>query len=356
MNINDVLELIRKKIESINPVEDRFLRSKGNDNGFEELFPIIANEVADELAPQNTLIVEPYLGHRFPDVDLSFNGIKYGIELKSRNNGSWSTNGNSVFESITGEGYEEIFIFFASQVPKEKRLLVKFAPYWQALSNIKVTHSPRFTINMDGSQNSVFSSKEEYNSLRTMNEQEKIQFLQSYLKEHSIGAKWYIAPTETISPTKFSDLSSSKQKDQLVAELLILFPDDLLIGNSRDKYTRSAEYLLETYYIYNKSFRDVFSAGGVYTFNEIYFPKIIGTFVSLKEPLSQTLYNASDDFFKLAKECWAINLPIDLISDNLYDSYANILDYLGSKEPYSQLLVRAKISNLSTIVLESNLE
>jgi len=352
MNFIDVLELIRQKIESINPVEDRFLRSKGNDNGFEELFPIIANEVADELAPQNTLIVEEFLGHRFPDIDLSFNGLKYGIELKSRNNGSWSTNGNSVFESITGEGYEEIFIFFASQVPKEKRLLVKFTPYWKALSNIKVTHSPRFTINMDGPQNSVFSSKEEYDSLRTMNEEEKIRFLQSYLKENSIGAKWYTAPTETISPTKFSDLSF-EQKDQLSVELLILFPDDLLIGNSREKYTRSAEYLLDTYYIYNKSFRDVFSAGGVYTFNKIDFPKIIGTLVSLKEPLSQTLNNASDDFFKLARDCWAINLPIDLISNNLYGSYANILDYLGSKETYNKLLAAANVSKLSTIVLES---
>lgn len=355
MDIIDVLELIRQKIEAINPVEDKFLRSKGNDNGFEDLFPIIANEVANELAPQHILTIKEYLGHRFPDVDLFLNGLKYGIELKSRNNGSWTTNGNSVFESITGEGYEEIFIVFASQVPNEKRLLVKFAPYWQTLSNIKVTHSPRFTINMDNPTGAVFSSKEEYDSLRTMNEEGKIRFLQEYLKKNSIGAKWYIAPTETISPTKYSDLSS-EQKNQLVVELLILFPDDLLIGGSHEKYTRSAEYLLETYYIYNKSFRDVFSAGGVYEFNETKFPKIIGTLVSLKELLIETLHNASDDFFNLAKKYWTKNLPTELISNNLYDSYKIILDYLGSKKPYNALLKEANIPNLSTLVLESNSE
>lgn len=350
MDIIDVLELIRKKIESIDHLEDRFLRSKGNDNGFEELFPLIAEEVANELPPPNSLTVEVHLGHHFPDVDLFFNGLKYGVELKSRNNGSWSTNGNSVLESITGEGYEEIYLFFGSKIPKEKRLLIKFAPYWQTTSNIKVTHSPRFTIDMVNLDNSVFKSKEEYDNLREMDESSKINYLQKFLKENSIGAKWYTAPSETISSTSFSDLPL-EQKNQICVELLILFPDDLLIGSRNNKYARSAKYLLETYFVYNPSLRDLFSAGGVYSFHNTDFPKIIGTLASLKELIVYTLNNASDDFFELSKDMWKQNLPTDLISTNMYDSFQNILDFIGTEEPYSSLLEQTNANNLSEMIL-----
>lgn len=85
MNIIDVLDIVRKKIESIIPIDDRFLRSKGNDNGFEELFPIVLKEVSENLLPpQNVLQFTVHLGHHFPDVDLFLNGVKYGVELKYR--------------------------------------------------------------------------------------------------------------------------------------------------------------------------------------------------------------------------------------------------------------------------------
>lgn len=353
MNIDDVLRLIKDKIEAINPVEDKYLRSKGNDNGFEELFPKIAAEVEKDIHPQHTLKIKKNSEHHFPDVELYLDDKKYGIELKFRNNGSWTTNGNSVFESITGEDYIEIYTVFATKVHDQKRLLVKYAPYWRSLSSIKVTHSPRFAIDMkmDPENDGVFKSKEQYDSFRAMSEEEKIKFLQNYLKQHSVGAKWYIAPTETISPTKYSDLSLEK-KLQLKAELFILFPDDLL-GCSGEKYERSAEYLLETYYVYNKSIRDIFSAGGKYEIRETEFPKIIGTLVEVKKPLEETLNVASDDFFNLAKKYWRENLPNELIKDNLYDSYKAILDHIGSKT-YNELLEKAGIPNLSALVFDSH--
>lgn len=351
MDIVNVLESIRNKIEAIDPLEDRFLRSNGNDNGFEKLVPLIIQEVVDEWPSADTLSFVAHLGHHFPDVDLTLNGIKYGLELKSRNNGSWFTNGNSVLESITSEGYEEIYLMFGSKVLNEKRLAIKYAPYWQATSNIKVTHSPRFTIDMANLDKSVFRSKEEYDLLRTMNEEQKTQFLQNYLKENSIGAKWYTASNKSVSPTIFSELDLDK-KNQLRAEVLILFPDDLLIGSNQDKYTRSSKYILETYFVYNKSFRDLFSAGGVFRTHNVEFPKMIGTLIMLKDSIIQTLYNASDDFFELCKEKWIENLPEELISTNLLDSYQNILDYLGTKKTYASLLEQTNIDTLSKLTLQ----
>lgn len=355
MNIIEILELIREKIESINPLDDKFLRSRGNDNGFEELFPLILGDIITELPPTDILTFTVHLGHHFPDVDLILNGKKYGVELKSRNNGSWTTNGNSVFESISGDGYEDIFLFFGSKVPKENRLLVKYLPYWQATTNIKVTHSPRFTIDMLNTDDSVFESKEEYNSLRSMDDPKKIDFLQTYLKNNSIGAKWYTTPSETMSPIQFRDLTGD-QKNQLTIELFILFIDDLLLGSTRTKYSRSAEYTLEIHYVTNRSFRDVFSSGGKKEFKNVLFPKVISTLASLRDPLIQTLQNASNDFFELSKEEWAKNLPQELITTNLYDSYTNILNYIGKEKTYSVLLEEANISSLSELILITNLD
>ncbi|EOD7435794.1 hypothetical protein ACJQ40_000227 [Enterococcus faecium] len=350
MNIIDILNLLSKRIESMNPIDDCFLRSKGNDNGFEKLVPLILEDIINDLSLQDTLQIEVHLGHHFPDIDLILHGIKYGVELKYRGNGSWNTNGNSVFESITGNDYEEIYLFFGSKVPKEKRILIRFAPYWQATSNIKVTHSPRFTIDMEHLDSSVFKAKTEYDRLRNMNEIEKISFVQSFLKEHSGGAKWYTAPTETITPTQFSELPLEK-RNQIRTELLILFPDDLLYGSSNSKYTRSAEYLLETYFVYNKSLRDLFTSGGVYIYNDVKFPKIIGTLAALHSLLVETLQTASDDFFVLCTKQWRKKLPENLFSESLYASYKEIINYIGTLEPYNTLLKEANVTNLSEMIL-----
>ncbi|EGV9322438.1 hypothetical protein DYP23_06215, partial [Staphylococcus pseudintermedius] len=131
MNIEKVLNMIKEQIEGMSTLIPEYLKNNRNDNGFEELFPIVANNIANKLLPNDILEIEPRLGHHFPDVDLILNGLKYGIELKSRSNGAWSTNGNSVLESITNDDYEEIYLFFGTKIPDEQRLLVKFAPYWQ---------------------------------------------------------------------------------------------------------------------------------------------------------------------------------------------------------------------------------
>lgn len=353
MNIIEILTKITKKIETMESIDPAFLRSRGNDNGFEELFPIVLEEIIYELNLQTKLEYKIHLGHHFPDIDIILNGVKYGIELKYRSNGAWNTNGNSVFESITGTDYEEIYVVFASKIPKKNQLLVRYAPYWEVASNIKVTHSPRFTIDMDNKGQSVFDSKESYTLLRQMNEHEKVSFVQNYLREHNNSAKWYVSPTNNVLPTKFSSLSIKKRK-QIQAELCILFPDDLLHGSNSTKYNRTAEYLLDTHYIYNSSLRDIFSSGGIYNYNNVSFPQIIRTFVSLEYEIHQTLISGSKDFFDLCYFHWKKNMPDSLIVDNPLDSYVNILNYLGTLNDYPDRLNRAKITNLSTLILDTS--
>lgn len=105
MNIYDVLELIKIKIENLNPVPTEYLISRGNANGFEDLLPMIVDEVISELKDDIKLESVVHYGKNFPDMDLILNDVRYGVELESRNNGSWDVPGNSVFESVSEQNY-----------------------------------------------------------------------------------------------------------------------------------------------------------------------------------------------------------------------------------------------------------
>ena len=324
MCIDDVLKLFKSKIEAMVPMPKRFLVSKGNVNGFEELVTVIAEEIETEL--NGRLVTKMHLGHHFPDMDLELDGVLYGLELKSRNNGTWDTNGNSVLESISDENYEEIYILFGSKVKTEDRILVKYAPYWRCTSNINVTHSPRFKINMNEGS-SVFSSSAEYHKLRDMSDSEKIAFLQNYLKNNTTGAKWFVQQgNESIKPTLLSSLDTIV-KDRVKAEVFVLFPQDLITSGDAH-YKRAAEYLLSHYFYYSNNFRDFFSAGGQWTYEDVAFPRMLENLTRLKPELLDILYTASNDFKELAYSSWQeLNIPLE--NESFHDDFFKVINHLG---------------------------
>lgn len=344
MNIEQVLTLIQEEIEQINPVPAEYLKSKGNDNGFEELFPIIAEKVATRLQPDDILQVIPQLGHHFPDVDLILNDSKYGVELKSRNNGTWSTNGNSVLESITDEGYEEIYLFFGSKIPNEQRLLVRFAPYWQTTKAIKVTHSPRFFIDITDTHTSVFKSKQEYDSLRNLDERGKVNFLQEYLKNNTEGTKWYVAPEEPNIPLNFSELGRNK-KNELRAEIFLLYPSDLL-GRSKGDYSRATLYLIKNHYVYSNALRDKFSASGKYENNGFYFPRMYHTLKELSGTIEHILAEASNDFIELLYTAWRQDGLLLTRSENIFTDYKIVINTVMEQSTNTELIEDLKAANM----------
>lgn len=351
MLIKEILEIIKKEIEILNPVPKKYLRSKGSDNGFEDLFPYVANKVA--LSISDDVKVEPKMNHHFPDVDIILNGIKYGVELKSRNNGTWTTNGNSVLESITDEGYEEIFLFFASKVIGEDRLMVRFQPYWETTKSIRVTHSPRFIIDITKDNNeSVFKNKEEYDLLRSSTEQDKVEFIQSYLSENTNGTKWYTRTNENVKPIEFKSLSKEERNVKL-AELFFLYPGDL-IGTS-NKYTRSASYLLEHHYIFSHALRDSFSASGMYEYKGERIPRVYEKLRSLNSLIKKIAEESSEDFKKLVIKTWKDDHFIMDSSGNLIEDYKNIIDSqlsISSRNNMKKTLENIGVKRLSDFIFQ----
>ena len=92
-------------------------------------------------------------GQKFPDIVAK---KYYGIELKTTTQNHWKTTGNSVLESTRVDDVERIFMLFAKLAsPIEFRC----RPYEEVLSEVVVTHSPRYLIDINLEQGKTIFDK-----------------------------------------------------------------------------------------------------------------------------------------------------------------------------------------------------
>ena len=106
--------------------------------------------------------IELISGQRFPDIIAN---KYYGVEVKTTIKNHWTTTGNSVLEGTRVDGIERIYMLFGKMVSP---IEFKCRPYEECLSEVVVTHSPRYLINMDLKEgNTIFDKlKIPYDTLR----------------------------------------------------------------------------------------------------------------------------------------------------------------------------------------------
>lgn len=347
--INDILALLKNKIETMIPIEKKYTISQGNNNGFEVLVPEVLEDIKYET--DYSFDYHVHLGHHFPDIDILINDKKYGLELKSRKNGIWQTNGNSIFESITGSDYEEMYILFGSYQEMSQQIQVRYDKYWKVLSDIKVTHSPRFSINMD-TTNSVFESSAEYEILRSASEPEKVKFVQNHLKSSTKGFKWYVTQDNEVQPINLSSLNK-EDINRIIMETMVLYPQDIFKsvgGGQRIKsdYTRASQYIISTYYYFSPSFRDFFSAGGQWFYNGIKLPQVFRILHENRELLIEILEKANQEFIDLCNDSWN-EIGIDISSTDYKNSYIEVLNFLG-RNNFKDIVNQLPMQRLSTLI------
>src|SRR5699024_11759418 len=76
-------------------------------------------------------------------------------------------------------------------------------PIWQSLTDIKVTHKPRYYIDLTN-KNSIFDSQESYEKLRNASENEKNIYVQEILRTRSNKPQWYLTEPDVIYPDRKS--------------------------------------------------------------------------------------------------------------------------------------------------------
>lgn len=338
--IERFLKDLKSRAES-RPLEDHHKTSGSNNNGFERL---IRDILYDYPLDTPRFHYQCNFGHYFPDIDIFLDGKKYGIELKSTQNDTYVINGGSVLETTGGSGYTEIFLFFGTRSSKDdNKYKIRFMPYWKAIKAVKVTHSPRYLLDMDTTE-SLFHSNDDYEKLRQGAKVEKIHFIHNELRK-AAGNKWYSPQeVEKVPPVPFNSLDQM-EKSKLICEALIIFPSDLL--RKKALYDNINKYFISQYFVFSSSMRDSFSAGGKLSYGSVQFPQIISIFRKHHKEIQEILDNSTREFRHLCSQNWNIKPSV---STSLFNIYCKNLDYLGKTYLSEELKILHK--TLSQIIFE----
>lgn len=212
---------------------------------------------------ENIILVS---GHSFPDIETR---PCYGVEVKTTEKDSWTSTGSSIVESTRNENIKRIYMLFGKL--GGERAEFRCRPYEKCLSNIAVTHSPRYLIDMDLSQNgspTIFDKMAiGYDEFRVLDECEKVLRLRKYYKKQAIAngkmqMPWWMGETESTEATapvvSLYNEQSAALKDKINVRMFVLFPFDIIHG----KYQRAALWMCTRFSVIMPNMRDIFSAGG----------------------------------------------------------------------------------------------
>ena len=177
-------------------------------------------------------------GQKFPDIIAK---KYYGIEVKTTTQNHWKTTGNSVLESTGVADVERIFMLFAKLAsPIEFRC----RPYEDVLSEVVVTHSPRYLIDMNLKPGETIFDKIKmpYDTIRKTENTIRpiVEYYKSKLKPGE--DLWWIESEERDSSSNmviqiWKNLST-QQKQTIRTRAMTYFTE--LFGNSNNKFERLA--------------------------------------------------------------------------------------------------------------------
>ncbi len=269
---------------------------------------LISEKILKEISPATPFKAEDIKlvsGARFPDIQA---GLYYGVEVKSTKSDTWVSTGSSIVESTRIPDITKIYMLFGKfggTLPE-----FKCKPYESCLSNIAVTHSPRYLIDMTLSEchnQSIFDKMQiEYEDFRSLNEKEKIRIVREHYKQIALNnAKihkkfempWWIGDDKSEESSSiiirfYSDISPRLQ-ESIKTQMLILFSELFRMGYQQ-KYKRAALWMCSRYSIIDNCMRDRFTAGGkIQDIGNVHFttpvPKILHTLYNHKDLIYNTL-------------------------------------------------------------------
>ena len=231
-------------------------------------------------------------GQRFPDIIASKH---FGVEVKSTKENKWVSTGSSIVESTRIEDVNHIYMLFGKLGGKP--IEFKCKPYYNCLYDIAVTHSPRYLIDMEITQERTIFSKMgiEYDKFRLS--EDPISTVRSYYlekikKEKRMAMPWWIGSETVTSPTLrlWSGRSLDQEKQNIYkAQLLILFPTEICNSN----HDRAPLWLCIRHSIINTHFRDLFTAGGQVQIENCCCPAIIKRILRVAPIVKQILLEES---------------------------------------------------------------
>lgn len=205
-------------------------------------------------------------GQRFPDIIAE---KYYGIEVKMTKQNHWKSVGSSIVESTRDSFVEDIYLLFAKMGGEYPEFCCR--PYEDVMSDISVTHSPRYFIDMKLQKGETIFDKlnTTYNQFR--HSEDSIDRVRKYYREKAVKAKklempWWVTSENADEQRSFNvrlwkSLETEIQND-LLAKCMILFPEVLNPKRSPTKYNQTTLWLCSYSQVVMPNIRDLYSAGG----------------------------------------------------------------------------------------------
>lgn len=186
---------------------------------------------------------------KFPDFILEDleDGDKIGVEVKKTDSAKWEVIGGSIYESLKND-IEDTYVLMAKLGGDKPE--VRLRKYEECIADLKVTHSPRFYLNLDLEEGEDYLSKNGAKDLLELSGDELNRKIRKLLRTQK--STWW-SEAETMA---FSDLSQ-EEKGIYLNEGIALFPEIF-----KGDYRKFTPWLVYSCFIWCGNVRDIFSAGG----------------------------------------------------------------------------------------------
>lgn len=199
----------------------------------------------------------------FPDIAVG----DFGIEVKFTTNDTWRSVANSVLETNRIDSVQFVYIMFGKMGGTPS---VRWGEYEKSVMHVRTSHVPRFEVEI-GAKHSLFEQIGiSYDDFRVSEMHEKMEYIRSYARGRLKAGErlWWLEDrpgedhTFPIQARLFTKLPIEEKK-RLRAEAILLCPEIVSSGRSRNKYDDVVLYLLTYHGVLAHQARDMFSAGSV---------------------------------------------------------------------------------------------
>lgn len=200
-------------------------------------------------------------GQSFPDI-IAKNF--YGVEVKTTTQNHWKTTGNSVLESTRIKDIERIFMLFAKLA---NPIEFKCRPYEECLSEVVVTHSPRYLIDMNLPIGKTIFDKLDttYDTLRK--EENPLKHVVDYYKRKLKPGEelWWIDQNSNnvsnhLAIKIWKNIDKERQRE-IISRIMVYFIE-IFGNNGKKKFERIPAWLVTREGVVTPNIRDLFTAGG----------------------------------------------------------------------------------------------
>lgn len=348
MIISAKIESCKSEFEKLlsRTVDDLINRSKKDreiislyGRNFEPIVKDVMSNLAIGTPFENS--IELISGQKFPDIVAK----KYfGVEVKTTSQNHWKTTGNSVLESTRVEDVERIYLLFAKL---SNPIEFKCRKYEEVLSEVVVTHSPRYLIDMNLEPGMTIFDKINipYDVLRKKENPIRpiVDYYKSMLKNgeelwwidnnNSNGSNFILKNWNNLNPT---------EKLNYKTKAMIYFPE--LFGNSNNKFGKLAVWLVTKEALICPNIRDAFTAGGkeLYSINSKNYDLVPRVFVNLFDNYKKVIDTLSTLCSDELSEYWNCKTSDD----------TKLYDWIDLVESYSKGIKDAQHLNIKKMLLE----